>query len=261
MTDPNVKRAFELAEASFDRAAASSAKTGKAVSRADTVFQRIDQRDGLARAAARRERKRLNAGLGKLAANSALIALAIFAITVVVGLIRPIGMFGFLGAVLLAVVLIGAMLTRGNRAAVPAKPAPDLPTGALVDRLDSYLYRARPALPAPAQFEIDRLLGVLPELKPTLERIDALDPAAQDARRLMGTHLPNLIDRYLNVPPAYRATSEEDVSVDQRLVDALRAGREALDDVGKRLAKGDVAAFETQGRFIESRYGEQTIDR
>ena len=260
MSELEVKRAFELAEASFERAVASSAKAGKAVSHADTVFERIDRRDGASRAAAQRERKRLNAGLGKLAAGSALIALAIFAITVVVGLIQPIGMFGFLGAVLLGIVLIGMMLARGNRASMPAKPAPDLPTAALVDRLDSYLYRARPALPAPAQVEIDQLLGRLPELKPTLERIDALDPAAQDARRLMGTHLPNLIDRYLNVPPTYRSSTQEDVTVDQRLVDALRAGREALDDVGERLAKGDLAAFETQGRFIESRYGEQKIE-
>jgi len=46
---------------------------------------------------------------------------------------------------------------------------------------------------------------VLPSLKQTLERVDTLDPNAQDARRLMSIHLPGLIDRYANVPSAYRS--------------------------------------------------------
>lgn len=106
------------------------------------------------------------------------------------------------------------------------------------------------------------MLAALPGLKPTLDRVGAIDPSVQDARRLIGTHLPNLIDRYLKVPPAFRATGDGgDPSVDERLVEALRAGRQALDDVGAQLARGDVAAFETQGRFIESRYGEEPVER
>jgi hypothetical protein len=30
--------------------------------------------------------------------------------------------------------------------------------------------------------------------------------------------------------------------------------------VSEQLARGDMAAFETQGRFIQSRYGEQGIE-
>jgi hypothetical protein len=43
-------------------------------------------------------------------------------------------------------------------------------------------------------------------------------------------------------------------------VDALSAGRQALSDINERLARADMAAFETQGRFIKSRYGEETIE-
>jgi len=78
---------------------------------------------------------------------------------------------------------------------------------------------------------------------------------------LMPVHLPGLIDRYLHVPPAYRGELDgEGVSVDGRLVEALNAGRKALADISESLAKADMAAFETQGRFIQTRYGEEKID-
>ena len=95
----------------------------------------------------------------------------------------------------------------------------------------------------------------------TLERIPDLDPNAQDARRLMSVHMPNLIDRYLHVPSNFRGQLDgEGFSVDERLVEALAAGRFALKDISEKLALNDLAAFETQGRFIQSRYSEKTLD-
>ena len=94
-------------------------------------------------------------------------------------------------------------------------------------------------------------------MKKSLERLETLDPNAQDARRLMSIHLPGLIDRYLHVPPAYRSQQDgEGVTVEERLVEALGASRQAITEIGERLAKADMMAFETQGRFIKSRYGE-----
>src|SRR5207302_11232615 len=128
-------------------------------------------------------------------------------------------------------------------------------------RFDSYLYRTRRARPAPAQAEIDALSSALPSLKQTLERVDTLDPDAQDARRLMSIHLPGLIDRYLHVPAAFRSEQDgEGKTVDERLIEGLAAGRTALGEISEKLARADVAAFETQGRFIKSRYGEERID-
>ena len=40
-----------------------------------------------------------------------------------------------------------------------------------------------------------------------------------------------------------------------RIADDLAAGRAALGEISERLARDDMAAFETQGRFIQSRYG------
>jgi hypothetical protein len=63
------------------------------------------------------------------------------------------------------------------------------------------------------------------------------------------------------VPPAFRQERDgEDKTVDQRLVEGLVAGRVALSEISEQLARADVAALETQGRFIQSRYGEQRIE-
>jgi hypothetical protein len=131
----------------------------------------------------------------------------------------------------------------------------------MVQRFDSYLYRARKALPAPAQGEIDAISSALPSLRQTLERVETLDPNAQDARRLMSIHLPGLIDRYNRVPAAFRGEQDgEGKTVDERLIEGLAAGRSALVEISEKLARADMAAFETQGRFIKSRYGEPSID-
>jgi len=237
-------------------------KVERAIARFERVTRQLDEREGPTREAARRERQRLNVGLGRTAVRIAATVAVIWVATIVIGLIRPIGMFGFLGALLVTASIIAFLLARGGRQAISAPaPSADLPNGPMVERFDSYLYRARGALPAPAQTEIDAISRVLPSLKQTLERIETLDPAAQDARRLMSIHLPGLIDRYLRVPPAYRSEKDgEDKTVDQRLVEGLAAGRSALAEVSEQLARADVAALETQGRFIQSRYGEERID-
>ena len=176
-------------------------KVERAIARFERVTRQLDERDGPTRDAARRERQRLNAGLGRTAGRVALTVGLIWLAIVAVGLFRPIGMFGFLGAVLLTGIAAAVMLARSGRQAVSA-PAPtaDLPNGVMIERFNSYLYRARRALPAPAQAELDAIAHVLPSLKQTLERVETLDPAAQDARRLMSIHLPGLIDRYVRVP-------------------------------------------------------------
>lgn len=236
-------------------------KTSKALDHANAIFARLDERDGAVRDAARRERERLNAGLGRALLRTGIAVGIISLATIGIGLVVPIGMFGFLAAVGLAIGVAAVLLFSSGREIAAPNVTPDLPNAQMVQRFDSYLFRARRALPAPAQAELDLLSAQLPPLRQTLERIPDLDPNAQDARRLMSVHLPNLIDRYLHVPSNYRGQLDgEGISVDERLVDALSAGRVALKDITEKLARNDMAAFETQGRFIQSRYSEKTID-
>lgn len=251
-------RIFERANQSFERAQASGHKVDRSLDRATQVLRRADERDGSVRDAARRDRQRLNADLGRRFARIGIAIGVISLITIAFGLIQPIGMFGFLAAVGLAVGIAAVLGFMPSSERSAAAPATDLPNGEMVQRFDSYLYRSRRMLPPPAQAEVDALSSVLPSLKQTLERVDTLDPNAQDARRLMSLHLPGLIDRYAHVPAAYRGEPDgEGKSADERLVEALSAGRAALGEIAGSLARRDLAALETQGRFITSRYGEE----
>ena len=237
-------------------------KVERAIARFDRVTRQLDERDGPSREAARRERQRLNAGLGRVVIGAAAAVAVIWAAAAVIGFIQPLGMFGFLGVLLLSAAVAAMIIARGGRRAVaPPAPSADLPNRQMVERFDSYVYRVRPALPAPAQVQIDAISAILPSLKETLDRVDTLDPRAQDARRLMSIHLPGLVERYSHVPRVYRSERDgEGKTVDERLVEGLTAARTALDEVSQGLARDDLIAFETQGRFIQSRYGSDGPD-
>ena len=236
-------------------------KVENAIARFERVARQLDERGGPAREAARRERQRLNAGVGRTVIRVAIAVALIWLATIIFGFVTPIGMFGFLAVLLLTGIVAAVLIASGGRRAISAPaPSPDLPNGAMVARFDSYIYRSRAALPAAAQAELDAISRILPPLKQTLSRLETLDPAVQDARRLLSIHLPSLIDRYERVPPAFRRERDgEDKTVDQRLIEGLAAGRAALTEVSEQLARADVAALETQGRFIQSRYGDQPV--
>ena len=232
-----------------------SRKVDHAIARFDEVMGRID-RGAASRDAQRRVTSRGVHHVARRAANIGLSLAALIVATIAFGMIvGPIGIGGLfivLSLMVLAIIVFG--LWGGiERPIVDYKE--DMPNRAVVQRLDSLLVRKRPALPAPATRHLDAISQQLPLLESRLAEAPILDPLAQDARRLMGRHLPELIERYERVPAEYRRERDgEGLTVDERLVQGLDAARTALDDLGRKLAHEDLTAFETQGRFIESRY-------
>jgi hypothetical protein len=227
-----------------------------AIARFDEVIARYDGKGVEAAAARRRGYGRTVQNVGKRLANMGMAIGALIVATIGFGLfVGPIGWTGlFLVALAtLACLMLFSVWPSGETKRVAYSDA--LPTRTVVRQLDSLLTRERAALPAPAGRRIDAISAQLPLLENRLGELDAIDPLAQDARRLMGKHLPELIDRYERVPQAYRQQRDgEGMTVDERLVASLDAAQTAIDELGARLAQTDRDAFETQGRFIESRY-------
>lgn len=227
----------------------------EAIARFDEAVARYEGRTPEAVASQRRHYGRMAQSLGRRLANMGIALAVLAAATIGFGLIiAPIGWTGLLIVSVLALlilVLFSVWPGEAKRVAYDEK----LPTRTVVQQLESMLVQRRAALPAPASRRIDAISAQLPLLESRLGEVDALDPIAQDARRLMGKHLPDLIDRYERIPAEYRHERDgEGLTVDERLVTSLDAAKSALDDIGSRLAHGDRQAFETQGRFIESRY-------
>ena len=240
----------------------STEKFDLVLARADRVMRQIDERQGSSRSASQRERQRRMAGYGRALSRATIAAGVIIGGALLFGLlVMPLQIIGFVIAVGIAIAAFMLLFFGGAAATATApKIAPDLPNAEMIDRFDSFIFRSRRALPPPAQAQIDLLGQRLQPLRETLSRLPDHDPEAQDARRLMSTHLPGLVERYLNVPTAYRGESDaEGKTVEDRLVDALAAGRAALDEISAKLARNDLAAFETQGRFIESRYKDEQL--
>jgi hypothetical protein len=192
----------------------------------------------------------------KIAAAAIAVGLIMVATTIVGVIVDGIGLGGFaLSLLAMAAVAAFFLMPRRERPIVDYKE--DMPNQAVVQRLGTLLERKRGALPAPATRQIEAIGRQLPLLESRLGQTEILDPLAQDARRLMGKHLPELLERYERVPAAYRGERDgEGLTVDERLVQGLDAARGALDDLGRRLAREDLSAFETKGRFIETRYRE-----
>lgn len=228
-----------------------------AIARFDEYSARLDGHVPAARAARRRQLGRSAATMGRRIANIGMAVAALIVATLFFGLfISPIGWSGlFVVAVAILFVLIFFSVWPQEKAERPFDDK--MPNRQVVQTFDSFLSRRRAALPASAAQRLDAISAQLPLLESRLGEADMLDPLAQDARRLMGRHVPELIERYERVPPAYRHERDgEGLTVDERLTASLDAAREALGDLGRKLAREDMDAFETQGRFIESRYKE-----
>jgi hypothetical protein len=229
-----------------------------AIARFDELVQRYDGSPE-ARAALRRNVGRGARAVGKRLANMGMAIAALVVATIAFGLF--VGPIGWTGLFIVSVLTLGILILFSM---VPTEPkrvpySEELPAKTVVRQLSSLLSRERAALPAPAARRVDQIGAALPLLEQRLADIDPLDPLAQDARRLMGKHLPELIDRYERVPAPYRQEKDGDgLTVDERLVASLDAARIAIDDMADRLSRSDREAFETQGRFIESRYKDPT---
>ena len=225
------------------------------VSGVDATFARWDGRTDQGQALRRRHYGRTARSVGKrigivVAAVAALIV-ATIAFGLIVGPIGQAGLFIVALAILAILVLASAWPSEPKRVEYNEQ----LPTRAVVQQLESLLVRKRPALPAPALRQADQLSAHLPLLESRLSELDPLDPLAQDARRLMGKHLPELIERYERLPATERGGRDGGgLTADERLAEGLGAMRGALDEIAGRLVQRDRDALETQGRFIESRY-------
>jgi|APFEC2959095136_1045048.scaffolds.fasta_scaffold00317_10 hypothetical protein len=211
--------------------------------------------EAMQRARSRRVQRQAQKAGGR-ALRAASVVGAIFLGLLVWGLvIGPIGT-----TVLVLAVLFGAMAAMAAAIWDGPDNTPDLsvdaPPAVLPAATEVWLDRQRRNLPALAAPQVDAISARLATLESQLARVPAGDPVANDLSRLLGKHLPELVERYTRIPSEQRArTIEADGrSLDATLVEGLKAVETELARASDTLAAADRDAVRIQGKFLEARY-------
>jgi len=145
--------------------------------------------------------------------------------------------------------------TRGARAApspdVAAEKVATMQLPELAGRCEQWLLDRTDELPRAALDSADTILARLNALQPAVATLPEGAPVAGEIRRLVGGHLPRLIDSYIALPPEARDPASEN---SRRVVESLGIVADELTRLCEDLDGCRSAQFETEHRFIETRY-------
>lgn len=166
-----------------------------------------------------------------------------------------------IGLFLLAILLLPMAGIAGMLLPVGGPDADDIdkaPPAELPAITEVFLDRQRKQLPRLAAPQLDGIAVQLAALEKQLARVPADHPVAQDIGRLLGSHLPELVDRYTRIPPLQRTglVEHDGRTPEATVIDGLKAVETELSRASASLAEGDRDGLRVQGKFLEARYGE-----
>ena len=228
-------------------------RSDRVLADAEAVLHRHGERG---RSLSARARQRRGAALMRKAKWAFWSVLAILIGSMVAGFFIPLGTTGVmiaLGAMVAALLLI-ALLPSEPRVRTQALAA--APISALPLQTEIWLDNQRKALPAPAVALADSIGVKLETLAPQLERLTDQEPAAQELRKLLSVHLPELVTGYESIPVPLRRQERNGRVPEQQLVEGLNVIDTELARISETLASGDIDKLAVQNRFLELKYQE-----
>ena len=223
------------------------------VARNDERLHRMNMADVARRGRARR-RQMAAENAGKRLKRAGFVGGGVVAVLLLYGLvIGPIGTTGLILAVLLG---LAGMVMAGvwNQNVAQPQDLAEASPNAMPAATEAWLYRQR--LPAKASPQIDAIGALLATLETQLSRVAATDPVAQDLARLLGKHLPDLVERYTRVPLDQRSRTidSDGRTIETTLIDGLKIVETELARASESLSAADRDAVLVQGKFLEKRY-------
>ena len=174
---------------------------------------------------------------------------------------------GIVGAIIDGIGFWGVMATGilGAAAAYLLMRYPDMPMptteslrqtdlGTLAGKTEIWLEAQRPMLPAPA-ISIVQDIGVrLDQLAPQLQTLNENDPASREVRKLVGEHLPELINGYKRIPEPLKRKEHGGKTPEQQLIDGLKVIDREIEAMTGQISRGELDKLATRERFLEIRY-------
>jgi len=180
---------------------------------------------------------------------------------------------GIIGAIIDGIGFWGVMITAilGVAAAYifmryPEMPMPTTETlrqtdlGTLAGKTEIWLEAQRPALPAPAVTLMQDIGLRLDQLAPQLQTLDENDPAAREVRKLVGEHLPELINGYKRIPDSLKHKEHAGKTPSQQLVDGLKLIDREIETMTGQISRGELDKLAVRGRYLEIRYDHPDSD-
>lgn len=157
----------------------------------------------------------------------------------------------------LACVMVAALLLRYPRLKVPTRE--QLSEGSLksiVGKTELWLEARRKQLPPPAARLIDHIGIQLDALGLQLDQVSENQPAAVEIRKLVGEHLPDIVNSYTAIPAHLRGEAAPGGgSPDAVLADSLSRISGEIDAVTRQLATGSIDDLAIKARYLDYRYG------
>jgi hypothetical protein len=221
----------------------------------DFLIRQLGSRS--ARTATTRKLKRgLGEALRRVRRAGLIFVLLLLALIVWSIAVSPIGFFTWvvaLPALFLAALVSLAWPTRGVRApeAPTAEAVARIPLETLAGRCEQWLLDRCDELPRAALPSADMILERLQRLQPALADLPEASPLTGEVRRLVGGHLPRLVDSYIALPPEAREPRSDN---SRRIAEGLDVVAGELSRLCTEIDGCRAASFEIEHRFIESRY-------
>jgi hypothetical protein len=125
----------------------------------------------------------------------------------------------------------------------------------LVGQTELWLESQRRALPPPAVKLVDHIGLQLDALGLQLQDLDQSHPKATEVRKLVGEHLPNVIDGYRKIPDHLRHEEHSGTTPAKQFMDSLSTISGEIDSVTRQLAAGAIDNLSIQNRYLEYKYG------
>ncbi|WP_343518480.1 hypothetical protein [Sphingomonas sp.] len=146
---------------------------------------------------------------------------------------------------------LGRLLGGGatEPASPPPQPAPPPPSFDYGDE----------RIPQKAKEKIAAILASIESVEKAMEREQVPSFSQVDARQMRETHLPKLVQSYIDVPAAHRSEifRKTGKSASFLLCASLDRMQERVDEILRNLAMHDIDAFTNNTRFINERYSDQ----
>jgi hypothetical protein len=174
---------------------------------------------------------------------------------------------GIVGAIIDGIGFWGVMITgiAGAAAAYVLMRYPDMPMptteslrqtdlATLAGKTEIWLEAQRPALPAPAVSLMQDIGLRLDQLAPQLSMLSDNDPAAREVRKLVGEHLPELINGYRRIPDSLKQQEHAGKTPEQQLVDGLKLIDREIETMTGQISRGELDKLAVQGRYLEMKY-------